>query len=218
MKDYLKAILSTAGQSGSGAGTGTGLFGADQAPLSAEVRDLALAGVNAIDWCKGGCGGTGGNDNGGGNTDTGGDTTPGDTTPPPGGNTTPPPPPPPTIISNEFTVTSARASGNDILTALRLPGVGRIEIRGRGRFREVVRRNGRRRTRTRNVNVGSVAVNVTRAGDLSARLATTAAARRALAKIKRTGRMTVTLTITYTPAGGTARTVTRTLNLRGRKR
>jgi hypothetical protein len=216
VKDYLRAMLSTAGQQGSGAGTGTGLFGQDQAPLPLEVRDIAIGGVNAIDWCKGGCGGSGNtnnNNNGGG-----GDTTPPPNNPKPPGNPPVTPPPPAVVVSNEFSVVSSRARANDILNALRLPGPGRASVTARGKYTEKVRRGRRTRTRTRTVSLGSAIVEVARAGDLSVRLPMSAAAKRALGKLKRTQRMAVTVTVVYTPTGGSPRTVTRTLSLRGRKK
>jgi hypothetical protein len=50
------------------------------------------------------------------------------------------------------------------------------------------------------------------------RLPIGAVARRALGKLKRTSRMTVTITATFTPVGGAPRTETRTLTIRGRKK
>jgi hypothetical protein len=217
VKDYLTAALSTAGQAGSGAGSGTGLFAIDQAPLPLELRDIAIEGVNAIDWCKGGCGSAPPPDdtddkdpppNNNGNGGNGG-----------GGNQNPPPPP---IVEplNTFTIPSARRSGNAVVARFRLPGAGALSVSARGRYKQKVRRrvNGRTRTRTRTrrLTVGRATAQVTRAGDVAVRLPLSSKTRRALRTKGR--RVTVTITATFTPTGGKPRTVTRKLTLRGSRR
>jgi ABC-type phosphate transport system substrate-binding protein len=207
LKDYLDHIVSNAGQAQ--------LVDLQYSPLPPLVRDIAREGVAAIDWDKanvgnrqqGGGGGGGGGAGGGGTT-----TTPTTGTTP----TSLPPRTNPGAPSNAFTITSARVRGNDVVAALRLPGAGRIVVQARGTYRQRVRPPRRTRTLTRRVTLGQVALSASRAGSTSLRLRIPTRARGALRRAVGR-RMSVALRVTYTPQGGAANTLTRTLSVRGRR-
>lgn len=211
LKDYLTYILTDAGQSA--------LIDLDYAPLPKTVApgeadgtksawDAARTGVAAIDWDKAGIGNQGGGKppvDSGNPPAPGGGTTPG---------TTPPVVAPPTTQApvNLFTIGSSRKKGSDLLASFRLPGAGRLSVTATGSYTEKVKRKGKKAaSRKRSVSVGKATVGVTRAGDLSVKLPMSSKARSALKKAKR---ITVKITAVYTPTGGTARTITRTLTLR----
>jgi ABC-type phosphate transport system substrate-binding protein len=215
VKDYLDFVVSDTGQSL--------LTTADYSVLPEAVQTLADTAVDRIDWDKANTGNTGGGDTG---TNSGNDGGAGGGTtvvanPAPSG--TAPVGGPLAAPINAFTIPSTRTRGSDVFATFRLPGAGQLVVAATGRYTEKVkrriRRGGRTRTRTRNVRrtvqVARATVTVSRAGDLSVRLPVSSAARRALRK---TSRMVVTVTAVFTPVGGQANTVTRTLTLRGTRR
>lgn len=206
VKDYLRAIISGPGQNANGAGSGTGLWGQDQAPLPENLREAFLTGVTAMDWCKGGCVGT--------------QPPPQQTPPvvqppaviPP--TVVPPPAPVPAAPSNAFSLTSNRKSGDNLLLGYSLPGAGRLSVTASGTYTEKVKKKGSKKTtsRKRTVTIGAQNLAVTRSGALSVRLAIGSSARSAL---KKTKSISVTVRTTFTPTGGTARTVSKKVTLRG---
>jgi hypothetical protein len=114
---------------------------------------------------------------------------------------------------NAFTIGSSRKRGNDLLATFRLPGAGRLQVTATGTYTQKTKRKGKKATsRKRTVTVGKATVAVTRAGDVSVKLPMSAASRKALKTAKR---ITVKVTVVFTPSGGQPNTVTRTLTLRG---
>jgi ABC-type phosphate transport system substrate-binding protein len=122
--------------------------------------------------------------------------------PPPGGGT----PPPPAPISNAFTIASARTTqgSRSIRLSLQFPGAGQLVVTGSAKP-----------ARGKAIRLARRAMNITAAGTQRVNVALNSRARRAL---NRTRRLRVTLRITYTPQGGTARTVTRRVNVRAPRR
>ncbi len=187
VKDYLTLVTDTAGQNT--------LPGQDYAALPTDVATIARNGVAAIGWKKGGSSGRPcqpAQENPG---------TPEPTptpTPTPGGNT--PPPPPPAAISNAITVTSARVSGTTIRLSLQLPGAGKVSIASSAKPKK-----------GSTVKLANKTVAITKAGAQAVSLSLSSKAKTALRKNKS---LKFTLKITYTPNGGTAKTVTKTVTVK----
>lgn len=166
------------------------LFGSDYAPLPPAILDLARDGVDQIDWSKGaGGGGGGGGDNGGGG---------GNNNPPPGNNT---PPPPPAQPSNQFSVpkTAISSKTGSATVSVKLPGAGKLELLGNAKIGK------------KTIKVGRVVLTANKAGTFALTLKPGKAAK---ARLKSKGRLKVTLKLTYTPNGGTAKSSTRTVTLK----
>jgi ABC-type phosphate transport system substrate-binding protein len=166
------------------------LFPKDYSPLPPAILEIARTGVASVDWSKGAGGGGGGG--GGGGT----------TTPPPSGGTTPPPPA--AQPSNAFSVPRTTiSSGTGAATlSVKLPGAGRLELLGSAK-------SGRK-----TIKVGRVVLTATKAGTFKLTLKPSTAAKRLLRK---KGRLKVTLKLTFTPNGGTAKSSSRTVTLKLRK-
>lgn len=166
------------------------LFGSDYAPLPAAILELAREGVDQVDWNKGAGGGGGPNPPGGG----GGNTSPPGT----GGNT---PPPPPAKPSNVFSVpkTAISSKTGSATVSVKLPGAGKLELLGNAK-------SGRKP-----VKVGRVVLTANKAGTFKLTLKPGKAAK---ALLKTKGSLKVTLKLTYTPNGGTAKSSTRTVTLK----
>ena len=113
------------------------------------------------------------------------------TAPPPPTTTTTPPP----LVSNAFTVKSPRISGKKVRLSLRLPGAGRLSIAATAKPRK-----------GKPVKLATKSVTVARAGTLRVTIALNAKAKRALA---RSGRLTLTMRIRFSPTGGKSRTISR---------
>lgn len=163
----------------------------DYAPLPAAVYATARDGVNAVGWKKNGSTGRpcqAVQDPPQNN----------DNQPPQGGNNTPPPAPP--AISNAITVSSARVSGTTIRLSLQVPGAGKIAITSSAKPKKGAA-----------VKLATKNVSVTKSGAQSVSLSLNAKAKSALKKAKS---LKFTLKITYTPAGGSAKTVTKTVTVK----
>jgi len=215
VKDYLSYVVSDAGQATLVANDYAALPSTAPAGTPSALA-VARTGVAAIDWDKQGLGnvgdpgtpGQGGDPGQGGNPGTPGTPAPG--TPQPAPVVQPPAQQAPV---STFTVGSSRKRGNDLVATFRLPGAGRLQVTASGTYTQKTKRKGKKKatSRKRTVSVGKATVSVTRAGDLSVKLPMSAASRKALGSAKR---ITVKLTVVFTPAGGTPNTITRTLTLR----
>ncbi len=129
-----------------------------------------------------------------------------DPTPTPTPDPTPTPSPTPKPVpSNAFALGSGRILGGKIRTAIQVPGPGQIA------------QTAVRRVRSSRASAApamcSARRTATRAGTYTLACRLNATARRA----QRRGPVKVTLTTSFTPTGGTARTVSRTINLPSRK-
>jgi ABC-type phosphate transport system substrate-binding protein len=184
-KDYLAAI-ERFGQAG--------LTSVDQSPLPTDIRSRARAGIEAIDWCKDGCGQSGGTTTTGG--DQGGTTQTPATTP----QVVPPVLQPIVTISNLFTIRSVRTRGTDLVVTLRLPGAGRAQVTAV----TTARRRVNRRNRARRFTYARAGVTVAQAGDVAVRLPRSS---RATSELRRAvgRRGSVLVTVRFTPNGGQAR-------------
>jgi ABC-type phosphate transport system substrate-binding protein len=171
------------------------LLGADYSPLpngsDAPLLTYAQNAVNAISWNKaaGSGGGGGGTGNGGGGTRTG--------TGGGGGSAAPP--------SNQFSLPSSSTSARGLLYTVQLPGAGLLRVVATARV-------GRR-----TIRVGSVSVRASASGRVRVKLSLSAAAKRALARA-RSHKLRITVKFTFTPNGGSARTVTKTVTVRAARR
>jgi hypothetical protein len=175
----------------SGVGQGA-LFGADYSALPPGLLAISQNAVNAIGWNKAAGSGGGGGGGGGGGT----------TTPPRGGTggggtATPP--------SNQFSLPSASTSARGLLYTVQLPGAGVLSV-------VATARAGRR-----TIRVGSLSVRASASGRVRVKLSLSAAARRALARA-RGHKLKITVKFTFTPNGGSARTVTKTVTVRAAAR
>ena len=108
-----------------------------------------------------------------------------------------PPPPPPPKPSNRFTIVSQKVSTGGIVTVrVRVPGRGKLSARGT--YRAKLSKH-----RTRTVLFGSAAATPRVAGTPTLTLKPSLAA---LKRLRSGGVIQLSVTITYTPTGGTART------------
>lgn len=170
----------------SAAGQGT-LFTADYAQVPNSLITLSRAGVAGISWNKAGSGG-GGNNGGGGGTTGGGNT---------GGGadkgTTP--------VSNLFTLTRKTVSSKtgSATLSVKLPGAGKLDVLATAKVGK------------KKVTVGHVVVNAAKGGTYNVTLKPTGAAKTAL---KEKGKLSVSLKLTFSPNGGTAKSSTGSLMLK----
>lgn len=160
------------------------LFGNDYAPLPQEIQTLAQNGVAQIDWNKG-TGGGGGNNN------------PPPPPPPPGGNEPPPANPP----SNKFSVprTTISSKTGAATLSVKLPGAGKLELVGSAK-------SGKKK-----IKVGRVVLTANKSGTFKLTLKPSKAAKKLL---RSKGKLKVTLKLTFTPKGGTAKSSTKTVTLK----
>jgi ABC-type phosphate transport system substrate-binding protein len=165
-----------------------GLFAKDYAPLPADILARARAGIAEVDWNKG-AGGGGGGGGGGGTT----------TTPTPGGPSTPSPPA--AKPSNQFSVpkTAISSKTGNATVSVKLPGAGRLELLGNAKSGK------------KTIKVGRVVLTANRAGTFKLTLKPGKAAKELLRK---KGKLKVSLKLTFTPTGGTAKSSTRSVTLK----
>jgi ABC-type phosphate transport system substrate-binding protein len=178
VKDYEESIVSVAGQAQ--------LFGADYAPVPAELISISRAGVAEIGWNKSSSSGkeeNNNNNNNGGNNNGG------------GGNAT---------VSNQFTLTrkSISSQTGGATLSVKLPGAGKLDVLGTAKV-------GKKR-----ITVGHVVLNAAKGGTFNVTLKPRAAAKQAL---QTKGKLKVSLKLTFTPNGGTAKTSTSSLMLKLKK-
>ncbi|HEY6889664.1 MAG TPA: hypothetical protein VI300_17835 [Solirubrobacter sp.] len=188
VKDYLtRGILSTQGQNS--------LPINDYDKLPANVLAISKAGVESIDWNKGGEGRPCSTEQP--------QATPTPTPTPgagPGPGITPPPGPP----SNAITVASSRVSGTSIRFSLQLPGAGKLTIASSTKPKK-----------GKAINLATKTVTATKSGTQTITLSLSSKAKSALKKDKK---LKVTVKITYTPTGGTAKTITKTVTVKQPKK
>lgn len=166
------------------AGTQGQLFPADYAPLPASILAISHTGIAAVDWHK---------------------TSESNTKPivvvdpkpdsGDGGNTGP------TKPSNAFSLLrksiSSKTGGATI--SVKLPGAGKLDLLGTAK-------SGKKR-----IQVGHVVLTANKAGTFELTLKPSAAAKQ---RLRKKGRLPVTLTLTFTPTGGDAKTTTATVTLK----
>jgi ABC-type phosphate transport system substrate-binding protein len=200
VRDYLnKAVLGDAGQAGTAAVPG-GLAGQDYDALPTNILTISRAGAAQIGWNKGGQGRPCTTQNQ--NQDP--EVTP---TPVPGASPTPTPTivtPPPAAISNAFTIASARASGTSIRLSLQLPGAGAISVASSTKPKK-----------GSTIKLSTKTVSATKSG---AQVVTVSLSSKAKTALKKAKSLKVALKITYTPTGGTAKTLTKTVTVKQPKK
>jgi hypothetical protein len=158
----------------------------DYATLPLEIIHDAEKGVEVIGWNKS-AGNTTNNNNGNnnnGNTNTGG----GSSTPSVAPAVVTPP-------SNAFSIAGAKVKGKDVVLSLVLPGAGKVQIKATGG----------------GVTVANVTASVG-GGQGTVTLPISGAAVKKLAKIKG-HKLSVKITVTFTPTGGTAASKTKTITI-----
>ena len=163
------------------------LFGSDYSPLPANILAIARTGIAQVDWNKG----SGGGGNGCGGNDGGG-----------GGNTNPPVVNPPAKTpSNQFSVpkTAISSKTGSATVSVKLPGKGKLELLGQAKSGK------------KTIKVGRVVLTANKAGTFKLTLKP---GKKAKAMLKSKGKLKVTLKLTYTPTGGSAKSSTRTVTLK----
>ena len=162
------------------------LFGKDYAPLPTGILAIARDGVNAVGFDKAATGG-------------GGTQTPPVVPPvtPPGGGGTPPP----VVPSNRFSIVR--------FTTRSRAGTGQFRVRVPARGTLTLRANAR--PGGRRIKVDAVRLTFSRSGTYSLNIKPGRVAKRVL---RRRGKLRINVKITFTPQGGRARSISRTVNLR----
>ena len=169
-----------------------GLSGQDYDTLPANVLAISQAGVAQIGWNKGGQGRPC-------------TVAPPVVTPTPTPVATPPATtPPPAPISNTFTIASARVSGTTVRLSLQLPGAGKVSIASSTKPKK-----------GKTITLAAKNVAVTKSGAQAITVSLSSKAKSALKKDKK---LKVTLKITYTPNGGTAKTLTKSVTVKQAKK
>ncbi len=182
VKDYEESIVSGGAQGQ--------LFGADYAPLPAEILAIAQQGVEEIGWNKGedGCG---------------------------AGCEVPvvidhkatsaTPAPPAAPVSNQFTLTRKQISSKNggATLSVKLPGAGKLDVVGTAKI-------GKKKKK-----VGHVVLNAGKGGTFSLTFKPNAAGKAAL---KKTGKLKVSLKLTFSPTGGSPKSSTSTVTLKMTKK
>ncbi len=161
-----------------------GVLTADYGALPSNVVQIAQKGVEAIGWDKAAGSGGGSKEE---PVKAPATTTTATTTTP---GVTPIAPP-----SNSFSIASAKVKGKDIVLSLVLPGAGKVQIKATGG----------------GVTVSSVSASVG-GGQGTVMLPISSAALKKLAKSK-SKKLSVTISVTFTPTGGTAATQKKTLRV-----
>ncbi|HEU4944175.1 MAG TPA: substrate-binding domain-containing protein [Solirubrobacterales bacterium] len=162
------------------------LFAADYAPVPPALIAISRAGVAEIGWNKAGSGSGGG---GGGGGTTGGGTTGGGTDK----GTTP--------VSNLFTLTRKTVSSKNGSASLsvKLPGAGKLDVLGKAKVGK------------KQITVGHVVLNAAKGGTFIVAFKPSAAAKKVL---NEKGKLNVSLKLTFSPTGGTAKSSTSSLTLK----
>ncbi len=163
------------------------LFSNDYSPLPGAILGIARAGVGSVDWNKTGGGGNPGGGNPGGGNPGGGN---------PGGSN-----PPASKPSNVFSVPSTALSSKagTATFSVRLPGAGQVVLKataGKGK---------------KKINVGGLRKTVSKAGTVKLTLQPGSAAKK---RLKKSGKLSVKVTFTFTPQGGEPRSSSRTVTLK----
>jgi hypothetical protein len=170
-------------------------YAQDQLPVEADYAVLdptlladAQSGVAAIDWNKSsGNGGGNNNNNNGNNNSNSNNSNGGSTTGTIQTVVTPP--------SNAFSVAGAKVKGKSVVLSLVLPGAGKVQIKAVGG----------------GVTVANVTASVG-GGQGTVTLPISSAAQKKLAKVKG-HKLSVKITVTFTPTGGTAASKTKAITI-----
>jgi ABC-type phosphate transport system substrate-binding protein len=161
------------------------LFGADYARLPNGILAIARKGVSEISWNKAGSG----SGNPGGGSSSGGGGGGGSSS---GGTV---------IVSNQFSVPrktiSSKTGGATF--SVKLPGAGKLDVLGTAKAGK------------KKINVGHVVLTAGKAGTYSVTLKPSGAAKQLLSA---NGSLKVSLTFTFSPTGGTAKSTTSTVTLK----
>ena len=183
--DYWENIVSTPAQAA--------LFPNDYAPLPVAIREISREGIAEVDWNKGeGGGGNGGGGNGGGGGGGGGGTTP---------VVTPP--------SNLFSLPKKTISSKtgQATVSVKIPGPGKVEMVGTTNVPSAKSS----RAPKKKITVGKVVLTASKAGTYNLTLRPSAAAKK---RLREKGKLRVSLKVTYTPTGGTAKTSNSSVTLK----
>jgi len=160
------------------------LFASDYAPVPNALIAISRAGVAEISWNKSGSGGGGSTGGGSG----GGGSTGGGS----GGKGT---------VSNLFTLTrktiSSKTGGATL--SVKLPGAGKLDVMGTAKVGK------------KTITVGHVVLNAAKGGTFNVTLKPSAAAKKVL---NEKGKLNVSLKLTFSPTGGTAKTSTSQVTLK----
>lgn len=183
VKDYLTMILGPVAQQS--------LALRDYQALPSQLLALAQGGSTLVNWNKGGSGVTPG--------PTPGATATATATPVASGT------PVPTVVSNKFTITSARVSKKSAITVgLQLPGPGVVAVAA------VAAKKG--------FEVGSATATAGSAYTLPITIKPSKKTKAALKKLSRKKKLAVKLSVSFTPSGGTVSTQEKTVSLKGTKK
>ena len=169
------------------AGGQQSLTAADYGALSAQIIAIARKGAEAIGWNKAAGSGGGSKEEVKSPPSTGGSSS---SSSGGGGGTTVVTPP-----SNAFSVAGAKIKGKSVVLSLVLPGAGKVQIKAVGG----------------GVTVSNVTASVG-GGQGTVTLPISGAAVKKLAKVKG-HKLSVKITVTFTPAGGTAASKTKTITI-----
>lgn len=160
------------------------LFPSDYAQLPASILAISKAGISSVDWNKAadaGAGGGGGNAGGGGG----------------GGGATPSVVPPSNLFS--LPKKSISSKTGEATISVKIPGPGKVILLG-------MAKSGKKQ-----IKVGQVTLNASKAGTFNLKLKPSNAAKGLL---REKGQLKVNLKVTYTPTGGTAKTTTSAVTLK----
>ncbi|MDO8185020.1 hypothetical protein Q5424_20845 [Conexibacter sp. JD483] len=114
-------------------------------------------------------------------------------------------PPAPAPVSNSFSIPSSKTAPTLLTFTVQLPGAGALKATATTKVGK------------KNVNAGSATGSVRGAGRVTLRIKLSSAAKKALARAK-SKKITVKVAFTYTPTGGTAKTVTKNVTVRAAKK
>lgn len=190
VKDYWENIVSEAAQAA--------LFPNDYAPLPDGVLEIAEDGVASIDWNKG---------------ESVGDPPPKNDDPSNNNPGSGSPAPQPVKPSNLFTLprkTISSKTGNATIS-VKLPGAGKLEMVGTAKVQTGQKNSKRAYRKTQSIKVGRVVLNASKAGTFNLTLKPSAAA---MKELRKTGKLPISLKLTFTPTGGEAKTTTTGLTLK----
>jgi ABC-type phosphate transport system substrate-binding protein len=185
VKDYWTALLSDSAQ--------VQLPLNDYAPLPEDIQAIAKAGIASVSWDKAGGGQEPGEGDGGGDDDKKGDTTP------------PPPPPPSNLFS--LPKKSISSKTGQATVSVKIPGPGKVELVGTANVPSA----NSSRVHKKKITVGKVVLTAGKAGTYNLTLKPSAAAKK---RLREKGKLQVSLKVTYTPTGGTAKTSNSSVTLK----
>lgn len=167
------------------------LFTRDYSPLTTELLEIAKDGLDEVDWGEGGGGNPGGGNPGGGG---GG-----------GGGTTPIANPPSNLFS--LPKKSISSQTGQATVSVKIPGPGKVEMVGTANVPSAKSS----RVHKKKITVGKVTLTAGKAGTYNLKLKPSGAAKK---RLREKGKLKVSLKVTYTPTGGTAKTSNSSVTLK----